>query len=177
MIGDPKEEDLHTKNETSEDSAEARVAASFTGILGSEPLVHGGTTPTGETADTASVISSHTTSDPEPIIDCIACGDGKVESHLMLATCGDYYCKACISSLFDHATRDESLYPPRCCREPIPLPLASQFLDEELALRFERKAIEFDTLKRTYCHVAGCSAFISAEHIEATKQPALSATR
>ncbi len=118
----------------------------------------------GETADATSNAAPRATT-----IDCVACGDRKLECDLMLATCGDHYCKVCVSTLFDHATRDESLYPPRCCREPIPLSIARQYLDEDLVNRFEQKAIEFSALERTYCHDPECSTFISPEDIDGDK--------
>ena len=105
----------------------------------------------------------------EFLVNCAACGDGKAEQDVILATCGDQYCQRCTRTLFDLATTDESLYPPRCCREPIPLADVRHFLGEELVTKFERKAVEFNTHDRTYCYDAECSAFILPPNIDGDK--------
>lgn len=46
------------------------------------------------------------------------------ENHLydvLQAPCDHFYCRFCFHSLVDASTRDESLFPPRCCLEVIPL--------------------------------------------------------
>lgn len=188
-IDDLKHEVLYIRNGTGKGSLKASFAASLTDRVEYEPPTHEQSTEKRSTESRSAfrvfwdwfgrkpLTSENETADATPdvpspsasIIDCVACGDGKPEWDLMLATCGDRYCKACVRTLFDHATRDESLYPPRCCREPIPLSIARQYLEEDLVIRFERKAIEFSTSERTYCHDAGCSTFIPPEHIDGDK--------
>ena len=122
-----------------------------------------------KTTDATSVNAPEIAPQSELVTICAACRDGKAETDLMIATCGDYYCKECITRLFDQATVEESLYPPRCCHKPIPLSVARPFIGEELAVKFERKATEFDTPERTYCYASECSAFIIPGHIDGDK--------
>ena len=162
-IDKPSPGPLTTQETAGRLSAIAAFAQSITAAL-----AFFGRKPVGSEGETLEV---ETESRPktEPLVSCVSCGDGKVEQDLMLATCGDHYCQWCTRTLFDLATTDESLYPPRCCREPIPLADARHFLGEELISRFERKAIEFNTHDRTYCYGAGCSAFILPQHIDGDK--------
>ena len=76
------------------------------------------------------------------------------------APCGHFYDIGCITDLFQSATRDESLYPPRCCRQNIPLHQVSPHLKKALLTEFELKAQEFGTLKRVYCATPACSRFL-----------------
>ena len=47
---------------------------------------------------------------------CVICTDQFSARHLITAPCGDHYCKTCTGQLYDLALKDESLFPPRCCR-------------------------------------------------------------
>ena len=117
--------------------------------------------PDDEPADAASNVQT--------TIDCVACGDGMEERDLLLASCGDYYCRGCLSTLFNHATHDEALFPPRCCRREIDIASASQFLSDELTARYETRAVEFRTLDRTYCYDTACGSFIPPHNIDGDK--------
>ncbi|RYO73876.1 hypothetical protein DL764_011042 [Monosporascus ibericus] len=91
---------------------------------------------------------------------CEACGERKHFAELARAPCRHEYCRGCLSRLFEGATVDETLFPPRCCRQPIPLRQNLVFLDADVAQRFRRKAVEFSTPNRTYCHNRSCQAFV-----------------
>ncbi|RYP54640.1 hypothetical protein DL770_010955 [Monosporascus sp. CRB-9-2] len=91
---------------------------------------------------------------------CVACGESKHFAELARAPCRHEYCGECLSRLFEGATVDETLFPPRCCRQPIPLQQNLVFLDAAVAQRFRRKAVEFSTPNRTYCHNRRCRAFV-----------------
>lgn len=80
------------------------------------------------------------------------------------APCGHFYDIGCITDLFQSATRDESLYPPRCCRQAIPLPQVRLHLTQALLAEFALKAQEFGTLKRVYCATPACSRFLGPLH-------------
>ena len=54
---------------------------------------------------------------------------------------------------------DDTLFPPRCCKQPI------TFGGGVRIRSFESKLIEFDTPDRTYCSNQLCSAFIRVENI------------
>ncbi|RYO75013.1 hypothetical protein DL766_007819 [Monosporascus sp. MC13-8B] len=91
---------------------------------------------------------------------CEACGDRKHFAELARAPCRHEYCRGCLGRLFENAMVDETLFPPRCCKQPIPLHQNLVFLDADVARRFRGKAVEFSTPNRTYCHDGRCRAFV-----------------
>ena len=99
---------------------------------------------------------------------CVVC-HGRKESNIIQVPCGDNYCDACLSQLFEMATKDESLHPPRCCGQPIPTSLALPFLSCELASQFAKRSVEFTTHDRTYCHATACAIFIPFTNINDTQ--------
>ncbi|KAI1325696.1 hypothetical protein F5Y16DRAFT_257327 [Xylariaceae sp. FL0255] len=52
---------------------------------------------------------------------CEACQDQKHFAELFRAPCNHEYCRQCLERLFKDAIVDESLFPPRCCRQTMPL--------------------------------------------------------
>ncbi|EFZ02206.2 ibr finger domain containing protein [Metarhizium robertsii ARSEF 23] len=77
-------------------------------------------------------------------------------------------CVACMTDVpyFEtSALNDESLFPPRCCSQPIPLGLNQIFLPARLAGQYQAKELEYSTKNRTYCHRATCSTFIPTPFI------------
>ena len=100
---------------------------------------------------------------------CVSCADEFQARHLITVPCGDRYCKACIGQLYDLAMKDESLFPPRCCRQPIPLGIATQMLTGDQTQKFLEKEVEFGTPNRTYCHDISCQAFIRPDNISGEK--------
>jgi len=97
---------------------------------------------------------------------CAACQEPVVYFAAVYAPCGHDYCKDCIRQLFFGATRDESLFPPRCCRKAIPMASAQVFFTEEFVAYFSIKAVEWTTLNRTYCAWITCAAFIPPANIK-----------
>ncbi|OAX38150.1 hypothetical protein K503DRAFT_183938 [Rhizopogon vinicolor AM-OR11-026] len=91
--------------------------------------------------------------------DCVICQDPIFKPEVR-APCGHFYDISCITDLFQAAARDESLYPPRCCRQIIPLPRVQPHLTQALLTEFELKGREFGTLKRVYCASPSCSRFL-----------------
>lgn len=93
-------------------------------------------------------------------IRCVACHDNAPWFDTVTAPCGDVYCADCLSTLFESSMTDESLYPPRCCREPILFAQVKAFLSPTVAKAFAGKQVELDTKNRTYCWVPSCVSFI-----------------
>ncbi|KAI5240555.1 hypothetical protein E4T43_05979 [Aureobasidium subglaciale] len=99
------------------------------------------------------------------VILCVACTENFPWYDILQTPCEHHYCVECLAELFEHSMVDETLYPPRCCRQPIPLDDAKLLLHPKLIRNFERKSIELDTKDRTYCFDPRCSTFIPAGHI------------
>lgn len=95
---------------------------------------------------------------------CEACREEVKFFEVARVPCRHEYCRACLEDLFKASMTDESLFPPRCCRQPITIASVRIFLKSELVRDFEKK-IEFETPNRTYCHLSNCSAFIDARNI------------
>ena len=96
---------------------------------------------------------------------CAACSDNKPWFDVVTTLCGDEYCTDCISTLFEMSMTDESLYPPRCCRQAIPFKSAKPFLRQGLAKTFELKIEELETKNRTYCPAPSCTTLILTSQI------------
>lgn len=96
---------------------------------------------------------------------CTACGDAVPFFNVARCPCSHEYCRDCLAELFRLSITDESLYPPRCCRQPIPLGFNKIFLPSEVVREFQIKEIEYRTPNRTYCHRATCSEFIPADTV------------
>lgn len=79
------------------------------------------------------------------------------------APCNHEYCRDCLQGLFTAAIQDDSLFPPKCCRQPITLPKVRIYLTSDLVRQYEAKKIEYDTLDKTYCSNASCSRFIEID--------------
>jgi len=98
------------------------------------------------------------------LFDCLSCGDKFDADHISQVPCQHYYCDECLTRLFDRAMTDESLYPPRCCRQNIPLEDVSMSLPEDVRKEFERKQEELDDRHRAYCRVVACGTYIGYGH-------------
>ena len=96
---------------------------------------------------------------------CTACDLTKPLFDVCQTSCGHFYCQECIQTLFELSTTDETLFPPRCCRETIPLQSVKLYLSSAVIQSFEEKSIEFKTSNRTYSSRPACSSFIAAETI------------
>lgn len=96
---------------------------------------------------------------------CISCGDAHNKNSAACAPCGHLWCAGCLDRYFERATVDESMLPPQCCTQPIPLADVDKWLVEELVTRFEKKQVELTTPNRLYCANKRCSAFILPDNI------------
>ena len=91
---------------------------------------------------------------------CDACIDRKHFTELYKAPCQHEYCRDCLAHLFQDAMVDESLFPPRCCKQHMPLEKCRFYLNSDIPSQFREKALEFSTPDRTYCHNTNCGSFI-----------------
>jgi hypothetical protein len=98
--------------------------------------------------------------DENPMIECISCRDEHQDLDISRCPCSHAYCDECLQTLFRASLSDESLFPPRCCGQPITLDSCRPHLPSELADEFLAKKVEMETPNRTYCHEPTCSTFI-----------------
>jgi hypothetical protein len=96
---------------------------------------------------------------------CEACREDKKFFDVARVPCRHEYCRHCLEDLFETSLTDESLFPPRCCRQSIPVGSVRLFLRSTLIHAYEKKKVEFETPNRTYCSSPPCSAFIPVENI------------
>jgi len=85
-------------------------------------------------------------------------------SNALHAPCGHYYCKGCAVELVQAFTRDESLFPLRCCQTAIPANYILPFIPLRLKITFDAKNAEWSVLAkdRIYCCSQTCSAFLGS---------------
>ena len=80
------------------------------------------------------------------------------------APCGHPYCRVCLVGLAEACTRDESLFPLRCCRKEFTAESIAHLLPADLRTLFREKSLEFGTpaSQRIYCVNPHCSIFLGS---------------
>jgi IBR (half RING finger) domain-containing protein len=127
-----------------------------------EPLLY-----TGTTFDETEAGSSKGAAGPRRgYLDCAACMDSKPISDMVKVPCSHHYCRPCAVRLFEESITDESLFPPRCCRQVIPLSVVRGFLGFKLVNQFEAISVERNDPYRTYCANPACSAYIFPDMVK-----------
>ncbi|GAA5835090.1 hypothetical protein JCM9279_007198 [Rhodotorula babjevae] len=108
--------------------------------------------------------TSTSSSSSEQRTECIACTDSFLSSDLVRVPCKDEhpYCGGCMHDLFVAATKDETLFPPRCDNVDISLDLVKPHLSPQELFEYQRSAVEFRTPDRLYCSTTTCSAFLGS---------------
>ncbi|OSD06030.1 hypothetical protein PYCCODRAFT_1070477 [Trametes coccinea BRFM310] len=99
---------------------------------------------------------------------CVICRDD-IDGPVIRAPCGDTYDLDCLVSLYRAATVDETLFPPSCCRQPFNFHEVRAYMDSQLVKLVDKKAIEFGTKNRVYCHRPTCSTFLGAATASVTQ--------
>jgi hypothetical protein len=101
---------------------------------------------------------------PRSRADCIICGDPIRHLERFSAPCSHWYCRGCLVDLVEASTKDETLHPLQCCRQPFAVGSVLGFLPPELRSRFHEKSAEFATppTSRLYCPNQTCSAFLGS---------------
>lgn len=104
----------------------------------------------------------------EPDAVCASCEDRVPARDLWRAPCEHPYCTECLEQLYTATSTDETLYPPRCCRQPMPWDQVRPRIDYQVAVAFERKIPEFDVAvaNRIYCSGTACLRFIGAKQLD-----------
>lgn len=124
---------------------------------------------------------THVVRDPHPAVineepaseivtfPCEACGDRFDTDHCWQAPCKHRYCDDDLSNLFRSSMTTPALYPPRCCRQPMPFDDVQPFLQPKVAQAFAGKKEELDEMQPTYCHVPTCSTYLGQSTKEGAK--------
>jgi hypothetical protein len=97
---------------------------------------------------------------------CVACQEDKKFLEVARVRCGHEYCQDCLIALFEASMTDESLFPPRCCRQRFDIGQLRVFLKPDVVTRFREKAVEFTASNRVYCSRSTCLAFIPPSKID-----------
>ncbi|KAI5917966.1 hypothetical protein F4810DRAFT_726391 [Camillea tinctor] len=101
-------------------------------------------------------------------VKCVCCDATLDLSKVAYTPCDHMYCGECFTELFSMANKDETMYPPRCCGQPIPCsPENLQFVRDDVLSTYEMKMFEYSVPAndRIYCHKPRCSAFILSDKI------------
>ena len=97
-------------------------------------------------------------------INCTICDGSYRYLEAFNTPCDHYYCRGCFEALVEAFTRDESLFPLRCCQDPIPVAQVLPALPSKLRALFEQKHAEFSIFSkdRLYCSNPNCSTFLGS---------------
>ncbi|KAF4957993.1 hypothetical protein FGADI_2823 [Fusarium gaditjirri] len=120
----------------------------------------------GEHPETAQVTSSAPPELQVETKECLYCSEEFPENEVFEAPCSHRMCQPCLIRSVQTAIKDESLFPPKCCGQAIPLDTTNTFIPEDLLTECDNKREEFETADRTYCSEKACSAFIPLRSIE-----------
>ncbi|KAF7561044.1 hypothetical protein G7046_g3099 [Stylonectria norvegica] len=98
---------------------------------------------------------------------CISCHEQFAFFDVANCPCSHDYCRECLKALFNASLKDQTLFPPKCCTQPIPLDRVHIFLSAETIGSFKAKKLEFETPNPIYCHIPTCSTFVPLQLIKA----------
>lgn len=100
-------------------------------------------------------------------VTCTSCIEPFRSNDVARGQCSHPYCRECLAELFKTSMTEEALFPPRCCRQTIPMESVEPFLPSKLIDEYQARKEEFETPNenRTYCRKPTCSAFVPADYI------------
>jgi hypothetical protein len=104
---------------------------------------------------------------PRPRLLCVVCREDDLFFDVTPVACVHAYCRHCVQDLFRRSFKDESLFPPRCCGQPILPGSIRFFLTAEIVEQYEEARVEFSDPDRAYCSLPTCSSYIRRENIVA----------
>jgi hypothetical protein len=91
---------------------------------------------------------------PSPAVirsECCVCLNSFDSTEVINLGCEHGYCMGYLKDLFLRATKDQTLFPPRFCRQEIPRELITAEMSPLEIEEFDQAAIEFSTPNKTYC--------------------------
>ena len=96
---------------------------------------------------------------------CVICRDYYRFYEVASFPCQHHMCRECLVDLFTRLLSDQTLFPPRCCRDPIALDQCRFLLGSVLVGKYLAKKLEYETPNPTYCWQPTCSQFIPPQGI------------
>ncbi|KAF5342952.1 hypothetical protein D9758_014944 [Tetrapyrgos nigripes] len=60
-----------------------------------------------------------------PTYECLVCTEAVSPLTSFKAPCGHHYCPSCLEGFVNASLKDDNIFPPQCCRKPLPLGLLS----------------------------------------------------
>lgn len=118
------------------------------------------TTEPGSATTTKQQMPTSATS-PEPFDGKCTCCDTLLKGlEVIHGTCEHRYCLDCTRKMIEDSFKDISLFPPRCCREPLILEKKGDLFDPAIMARYEILLIKHNDPKPLFCHVVSCGAYI-----------------
>lgn len=100
---------------------------------------------------------------------CSVCFSSFRQCEVVGLECDHVYCLDCLKVLFTRSIKDQTLFPPRCCRKHVPLSLVAPKMSEEELETFHEAEVEFSTPDKTYCSNPDCGRFIPPARIQADR--------
>ena len=97
---------------------------------------------------------------PQLKVECIVCGESVHPHTTVRLVCTDVYCKPCLKSFFLRVAKDESLFPPKCHRQPIDISTVEADFSVEELTAYRGAELEFTSTDRVYCADPECAKFI-----------------
>ncbi|EME42772.1 hypothetical protein DOTSEDRAFT_176057 [Dothistroma septosporum NZE10] len=104
---------------------------------------------------------------------CSVCHERHRHAAILKLQCNHRYCITCAKELFVRATRDETLFPPRCCKKPIDPELVRGHLSSKERGDYDMASVEFATVNRTYCSNRQCGRFLPQALMDAASRVAV----
>ncbi|KAH6875672.1 hypothetical protein BKA58DRAFT_126051 [Alternaria rosae] len=101
---------------------------------------------------------------------CEACLDKTSTKDTLTLECEPVphsYCPNCVRDHFTMALNDVSIFPPKCCKVPIPQEVCGTMLPQGYVRNLDVQVEELATPNPTYCANIDCTAFIRIKDISA----------
>ncbi|KAJ6259631.1 hypothetical protein Dda_5269 [Drechslerella dactyloides] len=96
-------------------------------------------------------------------ITCGVCTDYVPATLSVRCPCGHVYCRACLRHLAVMATKDESMYPVKCCKQEVTLDTLINVLPAAECQEYMDAGEEYSTADRVYCTNKACLKFIPSD--------------
>lgn len=97
---------------------------------------------------------------PEKGTECSSCLDHFPKEKMITNSCGHHYCLDCTLHMVKQSLEDESMFPPRCCKQNLLLEDKRDLFDEKIWTQYEERAIMHNDTSRLYCSDPSCATYI-----------------